>query len=126
MQNRNSFVIACCFVPLCAHAEVLDKLPQTQDMWLHAALGVLFAGIALRIHWGVFALALVYPALWFASLLMDLHSFDLGPAIVAEGGQPYLMNAHAAVIVWLLGVVGLLVWKKISKFEKGKISQSAR
>lgn len=118
MLNRNSFVIACLVVPLCAQAEVMDKLPQTQDMWLHAALGVLFAGIALRIHWGMFALALVYPALWFASLLIDMHSFDLGPAIVAEGGQPYLTNAHAAVIVWLLGVVGLMGWKIRGKFYK--------
>lgn len=118
MLNRNSFVIACCFVPLSAYAEVLDKLPQTQDMWLHAALGVLFAGIALRIHWGVFVLTLIYPALWFVSLLMDLYSFDLGPAIAAEGGQPYLTNAHAAAIVWLLGVLGLLVWKRMGKFFK--------
>lgn len=118
MLNKNFFVTVCCFLPLCAHAEVLDKLPQIQDMWLHAALGFLFAGVALRIHWGVFVLALVYPALWFVSLLMEVHSFDLGPAIVAEAGQSYSMNAHAAVIVWLLGVVGLLVLKRMGKFFK--------
>ncbi|MEQ9107059.1 MAG: hypothetical protein RLO04_06300 [Limnobacter sp.] len=78
-------------------------------------MGFLFAGVALRIHWALFVLALVYPALWFVSLLMDLHSFDLGPAIVAEAGQSYLMNAHVAAILWLLGVVGLLVWKRRGK-----------
>ncbi|MDP3271104.1 MULTISPECIES: hypothetical protein [Limnobacter] len=122
MRNKNFFAIVCCFLPLCAHAEVLDKLPQIQDMWLYAALGFLFAGVALRIHWALFVLALVYPALWFVSLLMEVHSFDLGPAIVVEAGQSYSMNAYAAAIIWLLGVVGLFVWKKIGKFAKGTTS----
>ncbi|MCE2744785.1 MAG: hypothetical protein LW710_02630 [Burkholderiales bacterium] len=122
MLNKIVFVAACCFLPLCAHAEVLDKFPQIQGMWLHVALGVLFAGVALRIHWSVFVLALVYPALWFVSLLMEVHSFDLGPAIVAEAGQSYSMNAHAAAIVWLLGVVGLLIWKTRSKFFRTSTS----
>lgn len=112
MLNKNLLVTVCGFLPLYAHAEVLDKLPQAQDMWLHAALGFLFAGVALRIHWGVFVLALVYPAVWYVSLLIDVHSFDLGPAIVAEAGQSYSTNAHAAAIVWLLGVVGVVVWKR--------------
>lgn len=70
-------------------------------------MGFLFAGVALRIHWALFVLAVVYPVFWFVSLLMDVHSFDLEPAIVAEAGQSYSMNAHAATIVWLLGVGGL-------------------
>lgn len=111
MPNRNSILAACCYLPFYAHAEVLDKLPQVQDMWLHATAGVLIAYIALRIHWGLFALGLIYPALWFASLLMDLYSFDLGPAIAVEAGRLYSMNTHAATIVWLLGVVTLAVWK---------------
>lgn len=118
MPNRNLFVMAFCLLPLYAQAEVLDKLPQAQDMWLHAALGIAFAGIALRIHWGLFALALIYPTLWFVGLFMDLYSFDLGPAIVAEAGRSYLINAHAAAIVWLLGSVGLAVWKKIGNLKK--------
>lgn len=85
-------------------------------MWLHAVLGVVFAGVALRIQWGVFMLALIYPAFWFVSLLMDVYSFDLGPEIVAEAGQSYSMNAHASAIVWLLGVVGLVVQKRVGKF----------
>lgn len=122
MRNKNFFAIVCCFLPLCAHAEVLDKLPQIQDMWLYAALGFLFAGVALRIHWALFVLALVYPALWFVSLLMEVHSFDLGPAIVAEAGQSYSINAHAAAIVWLLGVVGLVVWKRRGKLFRTSMS----
>jgi hypothetical protein len=122
MRNKNFFAIVCCFLPLCAHAEVLDKLPQIQDMWLYAALGFLFAGVALRIHWALFVLALVYPALWFVSMLMEVHSFDLGPAIVAEAGQSYSINAHAAAIVWLLGVVGLVVWKRRGKLFRTSMS----
>jgi hypothetical protein len=51
-----------------------------------------------------------------------LLSFDLGPAIVVEAGQSYSMNAYAAAIIWLLGVIGLFVWKKIGKFAKGTTS----
>lgn len=96
-------------LPFYAHAEVLDKLPQVQDLWMQAVLSVLFAGVALRIHRAVFMLVLIYPALWFVSLLMDVHSFDVGPAIIAEAGQSYSMNANAAAVIWLLGVVGLQV-----------------
>lgn len=54
-------------------------------------------------------LVLIYPAFWFISLLMDVHSFDVGPAIIAEAGQSYSMNAHAAAaaVVWLLGLGGV-------------------
>lgn len=106
MLNKIFLATACCLLPFYARAEVLDKLPQVQDMWMHAVLGVLFAGVALRIHRAVFMLVLIYPALWFVSLLMDVHSFDVGPAIIAEAGQSYSMNAHVAALVWLLGIVG--------------------
>ncbi len=73
MLNKIFLATACCLLPFYAHAEVLDKLPQVQDMWMHSVLGVLFAGVALRIHRAVFMLVLIYPAFWFVSLLMDVH-----------------------------------------------------
>ncbi|HEX4916451.1 MAG TPA: hypothetical protein VFV43_00995 [Limnobacter sp.] len=118
MPNKTTFLFILWALPLIAHAEVLDKLPQIHDMWMHNLLGVLIAYLGLRLHWTVFLLAVSYQSLWFANLLMDLHSFDLGPAIIAEAGNQYAVNAHAAVGVWVVAVVGLCFWSANRKAAK--------
>lgn len=109
MRNRHLLVLVCCLLPIYANAEVMDKLPRVYNMWLHAFLGIVFAGIASRIHWCLFLLAIIYPGFWLFSLLIELYSFDLGPAIFAEAGEAYSVNAHAAAIVWGAGLFALAV-----------------
>jgi hypothetical protein len=111
MPNKKLTLIAGCVFPLLAHAEVLDKIAQPLDMWLHALLGIAIAFVGLRIHWVLFLVTIGYPVLWFASLLMDLHSFDLGPAIRAEAGPAYSVNAYAASAIWLTGVATMVIYK---------------
>lgn len=114
MPSKKLILITGCVFPLLVHAEVLDKMAQPLDMWLHALLGIVLAFVSLRIHWAVFLAAMGYPALWFSALLMDLHSFDLGPAIAAEAEAMYSFHAHAAAAVWVIGIVTLLVHKRIT------------
>lgn len=111
MANKKLALIAGCVFPLLAYAEVLDKIAQPLDMWSHALLGIAIAFVGLRIHWMLFLVTIGYPVLWFASLLMDLRSFDLGPAIAAEAGPSYSVNAYAALATWLIGVATMVMCK---------------
>lgn len=124
MPLRYILFIVLISSPPWAHSEVLDKLPQTQTMWLVALIGVLFAFLCQRLHWAAYAAAITYPAAWFFYLLIDLHSFDLGPAIAAEAGNSYATNLYGAASTWFLGslVCAIVGIKRVMKWRRSRSS----
>lgn len=112
MLNKSYPVFLLLLWPLFAHAEVLDKVAQPVDMWVYAAAGIALVYIALRIHWFLVPVALIYPALWFSNLLLDLNSADLGPAIHAEAGTAYAVHAYGAACSFLLVSIVLFIRKR--------------
>jgi hypothetical protein len=96
-------------VPVAASAEVSDKEPSILCVWgVGAAASVVcFLGSCYR-RWlapGIAAL----PAVWFASLFMEIHSEDVGPHLYNEQGLAYYVQAYLALAFFVFGVIlGLL------------------
>lgn len=89
--------------PALALAEVSDKVETTVTIWtagVVAALVCLAAGYFRR--WLLLPLAAV-PFAWFVALYFELNSTDIGPALMAEQGIGYFIQAYLAGAVFLLG-----------------------
>ena len=111
-RNNPSALFVLCVLPLCAHAEVADKLPTVQALWVIAfAVACLFGiaafGIAYRTRWPWLAIAVPFIALLVA----------LGPAIESdiavfaeqELGGDYLAQAERAeLLIPVIATFGLL------------------
>jgi hypothetical protein len=91
------------FLPALAFAEVSDKEYGIGTIWLvgFAAAAVCFVGGYFR-RWLLIPLAVV-PLVWFVGLFLELHSSDVGPALLHEQGIGYYVQAYLAGVVFLLG-----------------------
>ena len=49
----------------------------------------------------------IFPAVWFLSLFLEIHSPDVGPALLIEAGLSYIAQVYlAAFSVIALGAIG--------------------
>ncbi|NML15946.1 hypothetical protein [Azohydromonas caseinilytica] len=96
-------------LPLATWAEVSDKEPSTAHIWLVGFLAALlcFAGVRYR-RWLAPVLAAL-PAFWFVSLLVEIHSPDVGPHLYAEQGPLYYVQAYLSLGLFVSGVI--LGWR---------------
>ena len=97
--------LALALLPGMAFAEVSDKEPSLWFIWAVglAASGICMAAMAHRRWLG--AVLAVLPALWFAGLLMEIHSPDVGPYLYAEQGWSYYLQAYLALTVFVGSLV---------------------
>lgn len=98
-----------CVLPLCAHAEVADKLPTVQGLWATAlaagsVLGVVAFGIAYWTRWPWLAVAV--PGLALLAALGPAIESDIAASAEKELGAAYLRYAEDAE--WLLPVFASL------------------
>jgi hypothetical protein len=99
-------------LPLCAHAEVADKLPTVQSLWAIAlafacVFGVVAFGIAYRARWPWLALAV--PCLALLVALGPAVESDIAVAAERELGACYMAQAEAAEwLLPLIATIGLL------------------
>ncbi|AQW30100.1 hypothetical protein ACEQ38_15940 [Ralstonia syzygii subsp. celebesensis] len=92
-----------------AYAEVSDKVPSIHELWLAGlAAGVVCAAAGWfrhRLLWVLLPLA----ALFFVSLLLEIHAPDVGAALYREQGAAYYAQAYLAFGLVLLG--GWIGWR---------------
>lgn len=98
-----------CLLPLCARAEVADKLPTAQGLWAIAfaiacVLGVVAFAIAYRARWPWLAIAVPCLAL-FGALGPAIES-DIAVAAEQELGADYLAQAEDSE--WLLPLIATI------------------
>lgn len=108
-RNNLPTVFVLCLLPLCARAEVADKLPTAQGLWAIAfaiacVLGVVAFAIAYRARWPWLAIAVPCLAL-FAALGPAIES-DIAVAAEQELGAGYLAQAEEAE--WLLPLISTI------------------
>ena len=101
-------VIATCYLP-CAYAEVSDKVPTLPLIWgVAIASGLICLMATYFRRWLLISVAV--PAVWFFGLFLEIHSPDVGPAILVEAGRGYIIHAYlAALSVIALGVLGWIL-----------------
>ena len=101
-------VIAIVYLP-CAYAEVSDKVATLPLIWgVAIASGLICLMATYFRRWLLISVAV--PAVWFLGLFLEIHSPDVGPAILIEAGRGYIIQAYlAALSVFALGVLGWIL-----------------
>lgn len=89
-----------------AYAEVIDKVPNLALIWGVAIASGIACLLATYYRRWLLILAIL-PAVWFLSLFLEIHSPDVGPALLVEAGRSYIAQAYlAGFVVIVLGVLG--------------------
>ena len=89
-----------------AYAEVIDKVPNLSFIWGVAITSGVTCLVATYFRRWLLILT-VFPAVWFSSLFLEIHSPDVGPALLVEAGRSYIAQVYlAAFSVIALGALG--------------------
>jgi hypothetical protein len=108
----NIAVLTVLVYPATVFAEVSDKEPSADLFWktgLAAAI-VCFVGTRIKPWLGI--ICFVPAALWFANLLMEIHSPDVGPRLRIEQGFAYFLQAYVAFGLPLCGLLAGYAWHR--------------
>jgi hypothetical protein len=97
--------LVLCLLPLCARAEVADKLPTVQGLWAIAlavacVLGAVAFSIAYLVRWPWLAFAV--PCLALVAALGPAIDSDVVVAAEQELGAAYVAQAEVAEWLWPL------------------------
>ncbi len=103
-----------------AYAEVSDKVPSIHELWLAGlAAGVVCAAAGWfrhRLLWVLLPLA----ALFFVSLLLEIHAPDVGAALYREQGGCLLCAGLSGIWSGLAGGLDRLALESASPIETGR------
>ena len=105
-RTKGTIGLVAAVTPAAALAEVSDKIPALAEVWSIAGIAAVVLLLAMRFKPRLSLLIVPLAALWFTALLLEVHSADVGPAIVREQGtgyvvQVYLAGALAVVAGWI-------------------------
>lgn len=110
----NLAILTVLVYPATVFAEVSDKEPSADLFWkigLAAAI-ICLVGARMKPWLGVTCFVPVAP--WFARLVLELHSFDVGPDLRIEQGTAYFLQAYAAFGLPLCGLLAGYLWHRKS------------
>lgn len=106
-------ICVAALVPGVVHAEVSDKMPTLVQIWIIAVSAGLLCLVAAYFRGWLTVLVAALPMAWFFSLFSEIHSMDIRPALLAEAGQTYYVQAYlAALLIVALGYVGWMLGKR--------------
>jgi hypothetical protein len=108
-RTKGTVGFTAAIAPHAALAEVSDKIPSLPQIWGIAGIAALALLLAMRFKPRVSWLILPLLGLWFATLLLEVHSADVGPAIVSEQGVGYVVQVYLAG--GLAVVAGWIGWR---------------
>ena len=108
-RTKGAVGFTAAVAPAAALAEVSDKIPSLPQIWGIAGIAALTLLLAMRFSPRVSWLILPLLGLWFATLLLEVHSADVGPAIVSEQGVGYVVQVYLAG--GLAVVAGWIGWR---------------
>ncbi len=100
--------------PAAVFAEVSDKEPSADIFWKIGLAAAIICLVGARMKPWLGVTCFVPVALWFTSLFLELHSFDVGPHLRIEQGTAYFLQAYAAFGLPLCGLVAGYVWHRKS------------
>jgi hypothetical protein len=103
------------FIPVLA--EVSDKEPTLADIWCVAGFSCMTGFLLCR--WQRFAGLVVLPpvAVWVWAMFLEIHDPYVGPAILAELGQSYVVQAHiASFLPFMFVAIGF--WRRGRMWSK--------
>ena len=114
MKNFSRSVYLLLLPPLPAFAEVSDKVASIPQLWITAAVAGVVAFLAGGYRFTLGLILLPVSAFLILAGLEPVRDPFVGPAVVSEQGQAYVVAAYgSAVILLLLHLAGLwLGWRR--------------
>ena len=100
--------------PANVFAEVSDKEPSADIFWKIGLAVAIICLVGARMKPWLGVTCFVPVALWFTSLFLELHSFDVGPHLRIEQNTAYFLQAYAAFGLPLCGLLAGYVWHRKS------------
>lgn len=104
-------------LPFPVFAEVSDKMPSQQNLWVTGLVLAVCLGLAVR--WSTWANLFAWPlaGLFFYGAYDLLTQADVGPAIMREQGSAYMIAAYGSAVLVLVGVIAgnLLRRRKLNR-----------
>ena len=93
----------------CVYAEVIDKVPALPFIWgVAMASGIVCLVATYFRRW--LLMLVVLPGIWFFNLFLEIYSADVGPALLVEAGDNYIVQTYlAAFAVIALGALGWIL-----------------
>ena len=93
----------------CVYAEVIDKVPALPFIWgVAMASGIVCLVATYFRRW--LLMLVVLPGIWFFNLFLEIYSPDVGPALLVEAGNNYIVQTYlAAFTVIALGALGWIL-----------------
>lgn len=98
--------------PTAAVAEVSDKVPSLGEIWGIATVAALALLLAARYRPWLLGAALPMALLWFGALLTEIHSADVGPALVREQGVQFVVWADLVGALMIAACIAGWVWRR--------------
>lgn len=111
MKTKAAFALMLPLTAL-ASAEVMDKEPPISLIWSFAIPGAALALILTRAHplLGLIALVPLLPVL---GMVEECHEPTVGPAILREAGQSYVVQVHLALALAVVAyAAGYSLWRR--------------
>ena len=104
--------LTCPFYPTVLLAEVSDKEPDAVLFWQVGLAAALLCLFTTRYRPWLGAICFAPAAIWFTSLLLEIHSPDVGPYLRLEQGNGYYLQAYAALALATSGLVAGYIWHR--------------
>lgn len=115
-------LVALLVIPATAFAEVMDKEPTIEQIWMRAAL---FAGIGFllcRLFGWLWPLTMLYSS----ALVESVTDDHVGPAILSEAGLGYVIQAWAAfALASIIQAIGAWLYFRARKRRLTALNHNA-
>lgn len=93
------------FIPPAVFAEVSDKEPSLLSVWAIGSVAAIICFVGTYFFKWLAPVLAALPFLWFASLLVEIHSADVGPYLYAEQGLSYYVQSYLSLTLFISGIV---------------------
>jgi len=111
-RAQRTLAVLLLLAPPAAVAEVSDKVPSLGEIWGIATVAAMALLLAARYRPWLLAVALPIALLWFGALLAEIHSADVGPALVREQGVQFVVWADLVGALMMAACVAGWVWRR--------------
>jgi len=93
------------FYPLLVFAEVSDKVPSIQQLWLQGIMVALVLSILVRFSYWFFIVAALIVIFFGITSYETIADPYVGPAILKEQGTAYVVALFGSVVLMILGIL---------------------
>lgn len=113
---RALLALTCLAYPGVLMAEVSDKEPIAVLFWQVGTAAALICLFTARFKPWLGVICFPLAASWFASLFLELHSPDVSTYLRLEQGNGYYLQAYAAFVLAVSGLVAGYLWHRLTSF----------